>query len=138
MNIQILNYQNNKIDTGIDFNDVSQIEVHVISGDEVVALHMKNDNRILRFDADDTRIMDYNDGTYYVSEEFFEFWKDRKDSYEWFDRPECTRSQYIADFTSLMCKAWQRRPNLKFKDFICELGELGDDASCVQTLTRLV
>ena len=84
-NIKILNYNAESFDTGCAIEDVDHIEVSVISGDELIDIHLKNgDTRF--FDsadlADNRRIYGFYDGSYTVTSKNLERWNKRKSSYD--------------------------------------------------------
>ena len=57
-----------------DFEELQYIEVTVISGDEVIAIHRKGVALPYRYDASDCRIQDYCDIYYIVLPNQFEKW----------------------------------------------------------------
>ena len=84
-NIKIMNYNSETFDTGIAIEDVDHIHVTVVSGDELLDIHLKN-GEVVFFDsadlANNRRFIDYYDGSYSVDQEDFENWNQRKSSYD--------------------------------------------------------
>lgn len=74
-----------------DLDSISEIEILVLSGDEIALVWYK-DHTSKQFDSSDSRIIDYYDGSYIVynvanETNFVDAWKERKDSYDysWID-----------------------------------------------------
>lgn len=84
-NIKIMNYNSETFDTGIAIEDVDHIHVTIVSGDELLDIHLKNGD-VVFFDsadlANNQRFIDYYDGSYSVDLEVFERWNQRKSSYD--------------------------------------------------------
>lgn len=88
-NMKILDYRYKAYDTGIALEDVSHIDVSVISGDELILGFTKDGNPIdidAAIIAKNPRLMDYYDGSYSVPSQLLGKWNERKDTYEWFDK----------------------------------------------------
>ena len=64
----LLDYRCHKVNTGIDLNkldDILRIDIEVLSGDEVACIVYKNGD-IMRFDSNDDRMLDFNDGSWCI------------------------------------------------------------------------
>lgn len=87
MNLKIMNYQNTLCDTGVPIEQVESLFVRVITGDEIVTIH-KIDGNDEEFDSaclvDNLRVIDYDDGNYYVHKDDLKAWTKRKTSYDGF------------------------------------------------------
>lgn len=86
----LLNYCNFRAKTGVDINDLKEIVITVITGDEIADVRFKNGKRG-RFDSagilNSFRIMDYYDGSYVLLDEetnLIEEFEKRKTSYDMF------------------------------------------------------
>lgn len=85
MNVVIFDYENKSYDTEIPLNDVQEIMVDVVSGDEI--LHITGKQNKSRIDAvsysGKNRLVDFYDGSYVVTEDQLKEWNKRTDSYDW-------------------------------------------------------
>ena len=72
-----------------DFEDVVELEVMVISGDEILAVLYKN-GRIKKFDSSDDRFVSYYDGSYIVP-------LDKVDEFSAMDCDSYSVFEYFAD-----------------------------------------
>ena len=86
MNVMIFSYTQEKFDTGIPLEDVNEIGVSVVSGDELLVVFMK-DGTFRKLDAADfrydDRLFSFFNGSYIVLNEQLERWNNRCDSYDW-------------------------------------------------------
>lgn len=84
--VKCMNYADELFDTGIKFDDVDQLFVTIITGDEIISV-MLNDGTIKEFDSaalgNNPRCKDYYDGQYVVSRPELEAWSKRKTTYDW-------------------------------------------------------
>ena len=79
--IVAIDYNGQRIQTGIALDEVDTIHVTVLTGDEVLDIVTK-DGRTIHFDScPDGRIGDFYDGTYFVTAENLKKWQGRNDSY---------------------------------------------------------
>lgn len=89
MNLTIMNFDKERYDTGIPTDQVNEIDVTVVSGDEIIVVLQKN-GKIAKIDAaklgNTPRLLDYYDGSYIVYKEEVEIWNNREDTYEWIGR----------------------------------------------------
>ena len=89
MNLIIMNFNDERYDTGIALDLINEVDVSVISGDESIIV-LRNDGKINKIDAaeiaDKPRFKDYFDGSYIVYKEELPRWNKRTDSYEWINR----------------------------------------------------
>lgn len=88
MNINIFDFTHTSHDTGVDVNDIVNIDVQVISGDEILCIE-KKDGTIEVFDAvsfsHSDRIINYHDMSYELSDKKeIKRWLKRENSYGWF------------------------------------------------------
>lgn len=86
-NIKIMNYNSETFDTGVTIEDVDHIHVAVVTGDELLDIHLKNGEVVFFNSADlanNKRFIDYYDGSYSIDQEVLERWNQRKSSYDWF------------------------------------------------------
>lgn len=83
--IKIINYRDDTFDTGVAIEDVNYIYVTLLSGDELLDIHLNN-GEVVFFDsadlANNRRFINYYDGAYSVDQEHLEKWNQRKSSYE--------------------------------------------------------
>lgn len=78
-----LNYDKEKTMTGVDTEDVTDVEVLVVSGDEILIIHKKNGEEIgIDGDQNGSRAVSFFDGRYTVYPEEFDSWMKRKSSYD--------------------------------------------------------
>lgn len=86
MNLKIIDFEYNSYDTGIAIDDINEIAVVVVSGDEKLDVYMKN-GEVKHLDAVDftefNRGMDFFNGAYVVLNEQLKSWNNRTDSYDW-------------------------------------------------------
>lgn len=87
--MKILNYANMIFETDIDLDEIKEVEVEIISGDEVISVHLK-DGTIEQIDADnigfDQRCVDFYDGYYKIKgKKKLEEWNERIDTYSYLD-----------------------------------------------------
>lgn len=85
MKLNILDYKNNVYKTDIDLNDIDFIKVKVITGDEILTVHLKNET-IYEIDAQtygSHRIIDFFDYSYTVNNNDLEKWNNRIDTYQY-------------------------------------------------------
>ena len=85
MNLILLNYEKVKCDTGIPLEEIKEIIITVLTGDETATV-IKKTGEELDFDTADLagngRLHDYYDGTYTVDMDNLERWVNRKHSYD--------------------------------------------------------
>lgn len=82
-----IDYDDRKVPTGCNAEDVLMVSVTVLSGDELLMI-VKKDGSIVQVDScPGGRMVDYFDCQYLVSESQLPQWMERKTSYSW-DRPE--------------------------------------------------
>lgn len=90
--IGIYDYLDNFYDTGVLFDAVKEIDVHVLTGDEVIYVTYKDKRPKLRLDSANfshkPRLFDFDDGFYTVEQADFEEWNRRTDSYDWLNREQ--------------------------------------------------
>lgn len=82
----LFNYKKKKFYTDISFDDVSEILVEILSGDEILTFAMKDGQTITIDSAElacDLRTEDLDRETYIITEKDFEKWNTRKDSQWW-------------------------------------------------------
>ena len=84
--VKCMNYASELFDTGIRFDDVDQLFVVVMTGDEIISV-MLNDGTVKKFDSEvlgnNLRSIDYWDNQYVVSKPELEIWSKRKTTYDW-------------------------------------------------------
>lgn len=81
-NIEVINFKQERFDTGVPVADVKVIYVNIISGDEILTI-FKKDGKVEQHDAADyhyPRSHGYRDGEYTVYEEGLAKWCQRKHS----------------------------------------------------------
>lgn len=79
-NIEVINYLQERFDTGVAVDDVKAIYVNIVSGDEILTI-FKKDGKIEQYDSQDyhcQRIAGDRDGEYAVYEDGLEEWCRRK------------------------------------------------------------
>ena len=84
MKLNILDYTNTAYETNIDLNDIDFIEVKVVTGDEILTIHLKNGD-IYEIDAQEYgsyRIINFFDYSYIVNNNI-EKWNERVDTYQY-------------------------------------------------------
>lgn len=86
MNVKIYDFRSQEYDVGVSIDNVSEISVTVISGDEILDIRTK-DGKVTIYDSDNysdsKRTMSFFNGSYVVPNEQLEEWADRKNSYDW-------------------------------------------------------
>ena len=82
MMIEAIDYMKNRKPTGVDDTEAEEIQVLVLSGDEILTIR-KTDGTTVEADACDDRFMQFYDGRYTVSD--IEKWMARKDAYDGFE-----------------------------------------------------
>lgn len=90
-NLVLMDYANKKVETPIDLddlNDIEEIEIRVITGDEIAIVLWKN-GQTKAYDSSGCRFESFFDGSYqlYSCGEFIadlDAFESRKDSYEMF------------------------------------------------------
>ena len=84
-NLFLMDYKNNKWDTGILEDEVKRIDIQVISGDEVADVYFGN--AVHRIDVSELnkipRLYDYFDMGYSIDGNQISEWNRRKDTYDW-------------------------------------------------------
>ena len=84
--VKCMNYADELFDTGIRFDDVDQLFITVVTGDEIISVVL-NDGTVKTFDsavlAKNPRLYDYWDDQYTVNKPDFEAWSKRKTTYDW-------------------------------------------------------
>jgi len=87
-NIEVINFKQERFDTGVVVEDVKAIYVNIISGDEILTI-FKKDGKIEQHDSQDYhygRRGGDRDGEYAVYEDGLEEWCNRKHSDPlWYD-----------------------------------------------------
>lgn len=87
-NLKIMNYEDKPFDTGIHLEDVEYVYVTVISGDELLEIHI-NDRNIIHIDSADIagnhRIINFYDGSYIVNASHLEEWNSRTSTYQYYE-----------------------------------------------------
>lgn len=85
-NICILNFEGKKFETNIPINCVTRVHVHIKSGDEIITIYKKNGDVIGPIDsawlANNERISEFNDRSYWIDEQDIKKWNRRKTSYD--------------------------------------------------------
>lgn len=84
-NVYLMDYKNNKHDTGIPVDKVVKIYVKVISGDEVADIYFRNAMHTVDVSVLNgiPRLHDYFDMDYTIDKSEIEEWNKRKDTYDW-------------------------------------------------------
>ena len=89
MNLTVMNFDNERYDTGIPIDQVNEVDVTVVSGDEIIVVLHKS-GKISKIDAADLghmpRTMHFYDGSYIVFKEEINEWNRRSDTYSWIGR----------------------------------------------------
>lgn len=84
--LKIYDYKDNLFDTKIPLSEIEEIDVTIISGDEIVSVTTTSGN-VRTFDAallaKNPRMMSFYDGSYVVNKEKIPEWINRTDSYDW-------------------------------------------------------
>lgn len=84
--VKILDFLGNEYDTDVDIENVELVFVTVVSGDEILIIHTK-DNDIKYFDgaefSGNIRTEDHYEYAYTILEDELENWNERKDNYEY-------------------------------------------------------
>lgn len=79
--IKIFNYADKRFDTGIDIDSVCQIDVDIITGDEVLTVYFNDNKEPVKIDSADLagcrRVWCFPDGHYTVGEGEFYRWNQR-------------------------------------------------------------
>lgn len=75
--LRIMDYKGNSTDIDIDLHNIQYMAVAIISGDEVVAIKM-TDNQIYCYDSSNERGIDYQDNLYLVDNTDIDFWNSIK------------------------------------------------------------
>ena len=86
--VKIMDFENERFDTGIKIDEVDRVEVVVVTGDEILMIWMK-DGSSISTDVDEDyshkhRGIDFYDGHYTVKSEDLLKWNNRKTSYSYF------------------------------------------------------
>lgn len=85
-NLILLNYDNEKCDTGVPLSEVKSLTITVVSGDEIARVEKTNGEK-QEFDSaticGNWRCQGFYDGTYDVDMDKLEAWTNRKNSYDW-------------------------------------------------------
>ena len=84
-NLFLMDYKNNKWDTGISEDEVKRIDIQVISGDEVADVYFRN--AVHKIDVSELnkipRLYDFYDMGYSIDGNQISEWNRRKDTYDW-------------------------------------------------------
>lgn len=83
MMIEAIDFDGNRKPTGVDSIDAVEIQVLVVSGDEILTIR-KTDGTVVVVDAGKGRIINFFDGEYTVAD--IEKWMQRETAYDdWFE-----------------------------------------------------
>ena len=86
--LKIFNYEGKSFDTEIPVSEIEELNVTILSGDEVVTI-TKTNGRVETFDAatlaENPRFMNFYDGNYIVEKDKIREWLQREGSYGWGD-----------------------------------------------------
>lgn len=84
--LKIFNYRGELFDTEVPISEIEELNVTILSGDEVVTV-TKTDGHVESFDAavlaENFRMMNFYDGSYVVEKDKIKEWLKREDSYGW-------------------------------------------------------
>ena len=84
--LKIYNYDDVLFDTGFPLSRIEELNVSIVSGDEIVTV-IDIDGNVHKYDAailaEDERLQHHNDGGYIVEKDKIRKWTHRKDSYDW-------------------------------------------------------
>lgn len=84
--LKILNFARRKFDTGILLDDIKEVEVTVLSGDEILDVTLLSGEKMSLDSAEllhDRRFADAYDGNYVVIHDCLKRWNRRKSSYQY-------------------------------------------------------
>lgn len=88
MKIFAMDWESKKHEIDVDVEDVTSVDVTVVSGDEILSIVTKSGIQHTYDAGVGRRIMNFYDGEYTVTEKKLGEWMGRKSSYEWLWRDE--------------------------------------------------
>ena len=84
--LKIYDYRDYLFDTKVPLSEIEEIDVTIISGDEIVSIITTSGNAKTfdaAFLAKNPRLLSFYDGSYIVNKEKIPEWINRTDSYDW-------------------------------------------------------
>lgn len=84
--LKILNYNKKKFDTEIPLKNIKEVEVRVLSGDEILTITLDSEEKVI---IDSSKVLKaprfatHYDGTYFVTSGCLEKWNKRESSYQY-------------------------------------------------------
>ena len=84
--LKIYNYDDILFDTGFPLSRIEELNVSIVSGDEIVTI-IDIDGHVHTYDAailaEDARLQNHNDGGYVVEKDKIRKWTHRENSHDW-------------------------------------------------------